>query len=115
LQVQRNGDSGSPRVLGSMSLSNSTTNFGTFAASFLRPPPGLRIPVAIIFLFFLSSRSPRRIVGREMPVILASVSVPPHPHAFASAATKTLRCFSFNMGSTPDNFNRSRAAFSCTK
>jgi len=38
LQVQRSGDSGSPRVTGSTSRSRSRSRVGSFATAFLRPP-----------------------------------------------------------------------------
>ena len=42
LQVQRKGDSGSPRVKGATRRSNSTLNCGSVSVKRLRPPPGLR-------------------------------------------------------------------------
>ena len=42
LQVYRNGDSGSPRVVGSTSASRSSTNVGSLTIAGLRPAPGRR-------------------------------------------------------------------------
>ena len=43
LQVHRNGDSGSPRVVGSTSASRSTSSVGSLEIVLFRPAPGRRI------------------------------------------------------------------------
>src|SRR5665647_2362252 len=43
LQVQSKGDSGSPRLVGSTSVSRSDKSVGSLSTLFLRPPPGTRI------------------------------------------------------------------------
>ena len=42
LSVHRSGDSGSPRLVGSTSLSRSSRNMGSSTTADLRPPPGRR-------------------------------------------------------------------------
>jgi hypothetical protein len=46
LHVQRNGDSGSPRVVGSIKVSRAANKSGSVSARGRRPPPGRRTRIA---------------------------------------------------------------------
>src|ERR671914_751915 len=83
LEVQRNGDSGSPRVTGSMRLSRSVQRVLSVSVVRLRPPPGLRMrpETSSGSGFFPASRSslqPAVMVGRETPVAWETKVVPPY-------------------------------------
>jgi len=88
--VQHSGDSGSPRRVGSTSASSASTNAGSVAVTFLRPPPARRTrpngdtPAS-------SSATPCEIRDRDAPVALATAAMPPWPRDRASAAI-TSRC-----------------------
>jgi hypothetical protein len=90
LQVQRNGDSGSPRLIGSTKTSSASSNPGSDSVRHLRPPPFLRRRLSTAaFGFFLrtsNSCTPRRIVLRDMPVASLTALKPPQPYVCASVA-----------------------------
>jgi hypothetical protein len=48
LQIQRKGDSGSPRVSGSIKYSSESRSLGSLAVIFLRPAPERRIRPGIV-------------------------------------------------------------------
>jgi hypothetical protein len=93
LQVQRKGDSGSPRMTGSTSSSKAANRSGLWSIRALRPPPDFRIRPAGTDSCCPSniSRRPAWIVVRERPVALATNDIPPNPSELASAAAHTLR------------------------
>src|SRR6516162_3830840 len=104
LQVHRNGDWGSPRLVGSTSASRSGRNVGSLRIAGLRPAPGRRIrgegsssP---------NSVKPRPIVLGAMPVALATAVMPPYPAANASAAATRRRPRSSRNGATMENRSR---------
>src|SRR5580693_10357863 len=75
LQVHRNGDSGSPRVVGSTSASRSARNVGSLTLAGLRPAPGRRTrPDGSSCA---NSVRPRPIVLGAMPVAIATAAMPP--------------------------------------
>ena len=73
LQVQRNGDIGSPRLTGSTSCSSAGDNPGSESVRRLRPPPFLRKRESTLALgFFLrtaNSANPLRIVLHRLLVV----------------------------------------------
>ena len=95
LHVQRSGDIGSPRVLGSINRSSACTNPGSVSVSRLRPPPSLRSRAATgargCFLRTASSTSPLRMVLRDIPVALLTALTPPRPKVCASVAAHCRR------------------------
>src|SRR5450759_102330 len=118
LEVQRKGDSGSPRLVGSISFSRSGISVGSLSRLFLRPPPGARIlpsgtgvPISLLVLIF-SSLQPFEIVSREMPVARETMLIPPSTRLIASAAAiKRLFCSSrkgFNNSYFPEIICSSR-------
>ena len=78
--VHRNGDSGSPRVPGSIRESNTSSNSGSATSAFLRPPPGARTrrPDRSVESSAISLM-PQRIVDRDAPVARCTALIPPHP------------------------------------
>jgi hypothetical protein len=60
LQVQRNGDSGSPRVVGSISASNAVSKAGSLAVNGRRPPPARRTRAATFTRCGGASRKSRK-------------------------------------------------------
>src|SRR6266705_3181584 len=112
LLVQRQDDSGSPRVAGSTSFSRSGTKVGSFCRALLRPPPGRRMRPVGCVLDCSNSRNPCRITWRDMPVVLDTTEIPPVPHALLSAATNNRRDFSSNTGSKQANRSRTPARLS---
>ncbi len=75
LQVQRNGDSGSPRVVGSTSASRSAQQRRVLRTAGLRPAPGRRTrPDGSSCA---NSLRPRPIVLGAMPVAIATAAMPP--------------------------------------
>ncbi len=82
LHVHRNGDSGSPRVVGSTKASNAAASVGSSAVKALRPPPGRRCrPAGGNRAGWVKSARPRRIVARSSPVTSATTAIPPRPSA----------------------------------
>src|SRR6185312_1782799 len=77
LQVQRNGDSGSPRVVGSTSASRSGSSVGSLEIVLLRPAPGRRIRSEGSSC--ANSSRPRPIVLGAAQVAIASAAIPPYP------------------------------------
>src|SRR5664280_459746 len=101
LEVQCKGDSGSPRVVGSIRFSRSDRSAGSLSILFLRPPPEARMlplgtDVSIPSIVPLSSSlQPFEIVSRLTPVARETMLIPPAPRLIASAATnKRLFCSS---------------------
>ena len=113
LQVQRNGDMGSPRVAGSINRSKASSKPGSDWVSVRRPPPGDRTRAAATSRLFAessSSFSPAMIVGRDKPVARATSEIPPQPTSRASAAAHCLRLRSSNSTATKRNLRRIRAS-----
>src|ERR1019366_7013197 len=92
LQVQRKGDSGSPRVVGPTNASRAWRIWGS--AKGFRPPPVLRIlpPSSAFPAPFFNSRIPVWIVLRDRPVACAARDTPPCGNACASVAAQSRRC-----------------------
>src|SRR6266511_651349 len=103
LHVQRSGDSGSPRSVGSTNLSRSLTSVASFSTVRLRPPPGFRIRPAADLSRSFNSCAPTRIARRDTPVALETIEAPPRPIASASAAATQRRSFSFSIPSSSLN------------
>jgi hypothetical protein len=104
---------GSPRVAGSINLSNALNKPGSDCVSARRPPPGDRtraVAVARLFDDSFSSFSPAMIVGRDKPVARATNEIPPQPASRASAAAHCLRLRSSNSTATKRNLRRIRAS-----
>src|SRR3972149_4287579 len=101
LEVQRNGDWGSPATYGSTSASKSVLSVVSFCAVFLRPPPGLRICAAPL-RFWADSNSliPRLMVERELAMARSTNAMPPCPIDFASVAAHSLRLRSVSADAT---------------
>jgi hypothetical protein len=105
--VHRNGDSGSPRVPGSMRESSRSSSSGSATSAFLRPPPGARTrstrPTGSLSSLSNSAR-PRRMVDRDAPVARCTAAMPPRPHDVASVANAKRRSRSLrliqNLGKT---------------
>lgn len=99
LQVQRNGERGSPRVAGSTNTSKAFCNCGSRSVNRFRPLPGRRIrrgPVSTAA--DRNSRTPERIVLRDKPVAAATALAPPQPNDSASVAAHRRRALSSNSG-----------------
>src|SRR5680860_1429206 len=98
-EVQRNGDSGSPRVAGSTRASRSLTRRGFVCLMDLRPPPGRRTRSETSRP---SSSSPTAFctVERDIPVASATLAMPPRPIARASAAATIRHWRSLRWGNT---------------
>src|SRR5260370_32825607 len=77
LQVQRSGDSGSPRLSGSIRCSKSLTNVASCSAVRLRPPPGLRTAPPEGTGGLSSSTMPRAIARLDTPVARETMEIPP--------------------------------------
>jgi hypothetical protein len=78
LQVQRSGDLGSPRSVGSTSASRSPNKDGEAETNFFRPPPWRRTRGASTAAADpLSSFRPRPIVLTAIPVARATAAIPP--------------------------------------
>src|ERR1035437_8224510 len=92
LQVQRKGDSGSPRVVGPTNASRAWRIWGS--AKGFRPPPLLRIlpPSSAFPAPLFNSRIPAWIVLRDRPVACATSDTPPCGNACASVAAQSRRC-----------------------
>src|SRR2546423_4441362 len=97
--VHRSGDSGSPRVSGSVRFSSSLNSSGLVTSAFFRPPPGARTRSDGCSAGSLSSSIlPRRIVAFDTPVASWTALIPPRPHDFASVASARRRSRSFKRG-----------------
>src|SRR6186713_741121 len=101
--VHRNGDSGSPRVPGSMRESSRSSSSGSATSAFLRPPPGARTRSTCPTGSLSNSARPRRMVDRDAPVARCTAAMPPRPHDVASVANAKRRSRSFNRGSNPSS------------
>jgi len=86
LQVQRNGDIGSPRDNGSTKRSRSFTRVGSRSQVLFRPAPGRRTLPVDTPAGREISRWPRITVDRANPVMRHKRDTPPWPIASASAA-----------------------------
>jgi hypothetical protein len=107
LQVQRSGDSGSPRDKGSTSCSRASTTAGSIVVIFLRPAPDRRMwPGSMLPPPPASSCLPRVIVVRAIPVIRDTVDTPPRPRAAASEAAKRRSDRSSSVGASCRNRKR---------
>jgi hypothetical protein len=95
LHVQRNGDVGSPRVMGSTNRSSAAANSGSTSVARLRPAPGLRTRdstgVSGSFSRASSSARPFAIVFGHIPVARLTARTPPQPYDLASAAAHCRR------------------------
>src|ERR1039458_1512815 len=92
LQVQRKGDSGSPRVVGPTNASSAWKSWGSVRG--LGPPPLLRIlpPSSAFPAPLFNSRIPAWILLRDRPVACSSRDTPPCGNACASVAPQSRRC-----------------------
>src|SRR5215471_13933007 len=103
LQVQRSGDSGSPRVVSSIIASSLCTSCGSDWVIGLRPPPGRRIrpsqvtPASISWI-------PLWIALRDKPHARLTRLTPPRPIALASLAAVRRRVRSSKCGHRARNF-----------
>src|ERR1700740_2229924 len=77
LQVQRSGDSGSPRLSGSINRSKSLTSVASCSTVRLRPPPGLRIAPPEGTGGLPNSTIPRAIARLDNPLARAKMEIPP--------------------------------------
>src|SRR5438067_8204215 len=103
-QVHRNGDPGSPRVVGSTSAARSASRVGSLQIAGLRPAPGRR--TRSDGSSCANSFRPRPIVLGAMPVAIATAAMPPYPAANASAAATRRRPRSSRNGATVKNRSR---------
>jgi hypothetical protein len=101
LQIHRNGDSGSPRVSGSIRRSNETSSLGSCSTMFFRPAPARRIRPGIAFPSAISS-IPLAMAFRESPLARRILETPPYPKARASLAAISRRLCSSRSGHTLD-------------
>jgi hypothetical protein len=108
LQVQHNGDWGSPRVTGSTNRSKAASSAGSAVVQRFRPPPGARKRSGMgdegFFARATSSRKPLRTVCGDIPVARHTASTPPQPYARASAAAHCRRIRSSIMAVSSRNF-----------
>jgi len=101
LLVQRRKLMGSPAVFSSMICWSAFSNPGSIVSTRGRPAPGFRIlSPAGGSSRFRSSRTPFRIVGRDIPVSSFSALRPPRPRTIASLATYQRAWASFRLPST---------------
>ncbi len=96
LDVQRNGDSGSPRVTGSTKRSRSSITVGSERSSGGLPPPGRLTRPGSSTSSLSSSARPRLTVDSETPVARTTAAIPPRPAERASTATHNRRPRSSN-------------------
>src|SRR5580658_3763659 len=107
VDVQRRGDSGSPRVTGSTSDSKAFTKCGLVSSSRGLPPPGRRTwTTSSARAPARSSSRPPRIVVRDIPVARSTAAIPPSPYASASAPAHRRFSRSSITGSRALNFVR---------
>lgn len=96
LQVQRNGESGAPRLVGSTNRSKSAFSVGSRAVSRLRPPPGRRTRAPRAARSgWTSSRQPAATTPRDRPVARDTWPIPPQPNTRASVPAHNRRWRSF--------------------
>src|SRR5674476_1163924 len=88
--VQHSEDSGSPRRVGSTSLSSATSSAGSVAVTVLRPPPSRRTRFSGACPDS-NSATPAEIRDRDTPLAWATAAMPPWPNDRASPAM-TRRC-----------------------
>src|ERR1035437_2358188 len=105
LQIHRRGDSGSPRVSGSIRRSNETSSLGSRSTMFFRPAPDRRIRPGIAFPSAIS-RIPLAMAFRERPLARRILETPPYPKARASLAAISRRLRSSRSSHTLENFRR---------
>ena len=91
LQVQRRGLIGSPRVVGFIILSSASKSPGCSVVNDLRPPPLRRCRSGANGSGLSSSLIPVRIVRSEIPVAVATATIPPRPSDLASIAAHLRR------------------------
>jgi hypothetical protein len=91
LQLQRSGDIGSPRSVGSTRAKSAGNSPASVATNDLRPPPGRRIRPGSRRSPSARSCRPRPIVLGAMPVMWATAAIPLYPAPFASAAANRRR------------------------
>src|SRR5713101_1725837 len=110
LLVHRRRLIGSPAVVSSMIFSSARTSVGSATSNRWRPPPGWRTrPLVPRTVPAWSSRIPRRIVGRAIPVSPCIAFSPPRPIARASRATYQRAWASLSVRSTLSSNVASRA------
>src|SRR5712691_5085622 len=112
LQVQRSGDSGSPRVSSSMMASNVCRSCGSETVMGLRPAPGRRRRPAGNTTPCRISLMPLAIALRDSPHARLTRLTPPWPTVIASLAAMRRRARSSNNGHTARNFAVSLARLS---
>src|ERR1017187_1521751 len=105
LQIHRRGDSGSPRVSGSIRRSNETSSLGSRSTMFFRPAPDRRTRPGIAFPSAIS-RIPLTMAFRETPLARRILETPPYPKARASLAAISRRLRSSRSSHTLENFRR---------
>src|SRR5260221_9676933 len=117
LHVQRRGDSGSPRLLGSTSESRAATSSRSWFSRLGRPPPRRRTRTSpSVSAPRRNSLRPARTVLIASPVASATAATPPWPNAPASAPAHSLRCRSSSAGLSNTYLRRiaSRSIFTAT-
>src|SRR3989442_15772294 len=112
LQVQRSGDSGSPRVSSSMMASNVFRSCGSETVIGVRPVAGRRIRQAGNTTPCRISLMPLAIALRDSPHARLTRLTPPWPNVIASLAAMRRRARSSNNGHTTRNFAVSLARLS---
>ena len=110
LIVQRSGDSGSPRDVGSTRPSSAGNNCGSFRMARRRPPPVLRIRSGGNAAFsrrgVFNSAIPARTVVCDTRVASATAVTPPQPISRASLAAHNRRDRSLSAPRSCRNFRR---------
>src|SRR5260370_1576427 len=102
LHIQRKGDSGSPRVSGSIRRSNDTSSLGSRSTVLLRPAPGRRMRPGI-GLPSTISWIPLAMAFRESPLARRTLETPPYPKDRPSLAAIRLHPPSSTSRHTPLN------------
>src|SRR3990172_1392454 len=97
LRVHRNGDMGSPRVVGPARLSSAGRSVGSLSPRRLAPPPAFRILPGARSGGARSSPIPLAMVFRETPVAADTADIDRAPSVFASEAAARRRTLSFIM------------------
>ena len=103
LQVQRSGDSGSPRVVSSIIASSLCTSCGSDWVIGLRPPPGRRIRPGQVNPASISP-IPLWMALRDKPHARLTRLTPPRPKDLASLAAVRRRVRSSKCGQMARNF-----------
>ena len=91
LHVQRRGDIGSPRLVGSTRASSAAISVGCSSTRDFLPAPGFRCRPGSSTSRRFSSWRPLRMVRSESPVALATATIPPRPNDSASVAAHRRR------------------------